>query len=90
MRHVRCDHQGLRDPRLRAAESSALATHCMSRKLLDNIRDFGTDERAQDVVEYGMLIATIAMVVLLGVAAFGNEIRPWFEQLAGRITTVGT
>ncbi len=62
----------------------------MSRKLLDKIHEFGADERAQDVVEYGMLIATIAMVVLLGIAAFGSEIRPWFEQLAGRITTVGT
>jgi Flp pilus assembly pilin Flp len=45
---------------------------------------------AQDVVEYGMIVATIAMVVLLGVAAFGTQIKPWFEHLAGRITTVGT
>jgi hypothetical protein len=37
-----------------------------------------------------MIIATIAMVVLLGVAAFGTQIRPWFEHLAGHITTVGT
>ena len=46
--------------------------------------------RAQDVVEYGLIVATIAMVVLLGVTAFGAQIRPWFEHLAGRITTVGT
>jgi Flp pilus assembly pilin Flp len=46
--------------------------------------------RAQDVVEYGVIIAMIAMVVLLGVTAFGNQIKPWFEQLAGHITTVGT
>jgi Flp pilus assembly pilin Flp len=44
----------------------------------------------QDVVEYGLLIATIAVVVLVGTASFGNLIRPWFELLAGRITTVGT
>jgi len=44
----------------------------------------------QDVIEYGIIIATIAMVVLLGVTSFGNQIRPWFEQLASRITTVGT
>jgi Flp pilus assembly pilin Flp len=62
----------------------------MSRKLLETIRQFGTDERGQDVIEYGILIATIAVVVLLGTAAFGSQIRPWFEQLAGRITTVGT
>jgi Flp pilus assembly pilin Flp len=47
-------------------------------------------ELGQDVVEYGLLIATIALVILVGVAAFGNVIRPWFEALAARITTVGT
>jgi Flp pilus assembly pilin Flp len=47
-------------------------------------------EPAQDVIEYGILIATIAVVVLLGVAAFGHQIEPWFAQLAGHITTVGT
>jgi Flp pilus assembly pilin Flp len=45
---------------------------------------------AQDVVEHAMIVATIAMVVLLGIAAFGTQIKPWFEHLAGRITTVGT
>jgi Flp pilus assembly pilin Flp len=44
----------------------------------------------QNVVEYGLLIATIAMVVLLGVAKFGNVIAPWFAALASHITTVGT
>ncbi len=47
-------------------------------------------ERGQDVVEYGIIIATIAVVVLLGVTTFGREITPWFSQLAGHITTVGT
>ena len=47
-------------------------------------------EAGQDVVEYGLLIATIAVVVLIGIAAFGAQIAPWFAQLAGRITTTGT
>ncbi len=51
---------------------------------------FAADEAGQDVVEYGMLIATIAIVVLIGTMAFGNQISPWFERLAGMITTVGT
>jgi len=46
--------------------------------------------RAQNVVEYGLLIASIGIVVLLGVAKFGSLIGPWFAALAGRITTVGT
>jgi Flp pilus assembly pilin Flp len=47
-------------------------------------------QRAQDVVEYGIIVATIALVILLGVVTFGNQIEPWFRQLAGHITTVGT
>jgi Flp pilus assembly pilin Flp len=33
------------------------------------------------VVEYGIIIATIAVVVLLGVIAFGHQIEPWFAHL---------
>ena len=47
-------------------------------------------QRAQDVVEYGLIIGTIAVVVLLATIAFGNQIQPWFQNLAGRITTTGT
>jgi Flp pilus assembly pilin Flp len=43
----------------------------------------------QEVVEYGILIATIAVLVLIGAMAFGNQITPWFERLA-TITTLGT
>jgi pilus assembly protein Flp/PilA len=51
---------------------------------------FVRDESGQDVVEYGLLIATIAIVVLIGVGIFGGAIRDWFQGLAGRITTTGT
>jgi Flp pilus assembly pilin Flp len=51
---------------------------------------FAADEAGQDVVEYGLIIATIAIVVLVGITAFGQQIEPWFQQLAGRITTTGT
>ena len=51
---------------------------------------FLRDESGQDVVEYGLLIATIAIVVLIGVDIFGNNINAWFQNLAGRITTTGT
>jgi Flp pilus assembly pilin Flp len=47
-------------------------------------------EAGQDVVEYGLMIATIAIVVLIGIMAFGAQIEPWFAHLAGRITTTGT
>ena len=54
------------------------------------VAKLATREAGQDVVEYGLLIASIAVVVLIGIAAFGAQIEPWFAQLAGRITTTGT
>ena len=51
------------------------------------IVDLLRDEDGQDVVEYGLLIATVAIVVLVAVGLFGNQIRGWFGTLAGRITT---
>jgi len=57
---------------------------------MESVVRFFRDEDGQDVVEYGLLIATIAIVVLIGVGIFGNEINKWFQNLAGRITTTGT
>jgi pilus assembly protein Flp/PilA len=51
---------------------------------------FIREDDGQDVVEYGLLIATIAIVVLVGVGFFGTNINAWFQSLAGHITTVGT
>ena len=48
---------------------------------------FPAGEEGQDVVEYGILIATIAIVVLLAIGAFGSQIAAWFNTLAGHITT---
>jgi Flp pilus assembly pilin Flp len=47
-------------------------------------------EDGQDVVEYGILIATVAIVVLLAIGAFGQQIQGWFSTLAQHITTTGT
>lgn len=48
------------------------------------------DESGQDVLEYGLLIATIAMVVLIGISLLGSSMSTWFQVLAGQITTTGT
>jgi len=50
----------------------------------------GGRDPGQDVVEYGLIVATIAVFILIAVAAFGSQIQPWFQALAGHITTVGT
>jgi Flp pilus assembly pilin Flp len=54
---------------------------------MNAIRQFVCEEDGQDVVEYGLLIATIAIVVLVGISFFGTQIQAWFMSLAGRITT---
>lgn len=51
---------------------------------------FLREEDGQDVVEYGLLIATIAIVVLIATQAFGTAINAWFARLAGRITSTAT
>ena len=53
-------------------------------------QQFVREEDGQDVVEYGLLIATIAIVVLVATSAFGTQISAWFNRLAGRITTTAT
>lgn len=47
----------------------------------------GRYKQAQDTVEYGLLIATVAIVVLLGVGTFGGVIREWFIRLVGVVTS---
>ena len=36
---------------------------------------------AQDVLEYGFQMVTIAVIVLLGVNAIGYQMSPWFKSL---------
>ena len=50
---------------------------------------FVDDDEGQNVVEYGLFIATIAIVVLVATTAFGSSINDWFGRLSGRITTTG-
>ena len=54
---------------------------------MNSVWQFLHDEDGQDVVEYGLLIATIAIVVLVGISIFGTNISTWFQTLANRITT---
>lgn len=53
---------------------------------MKNVEQFIREDEGQDVVEYGLLVATIGLVVLAGTVAFGNNISTWFGNLATRIT----
>jgi Flp pilus assembly pilin Flp len=43
---------------------------------------------AQNAVEYGIIVAGVAIVVLLGVTYFGSTLEAWFSSLV-RIVTSG-
>jgi len=105
-RHNLCHrHQRQRRPELRAADgipmigqalaslgrgSTSMSISTSMSMSMSSIERFLRDEEGQDVVEYGLLIATIAIVVLAAVGLFGSEISAWFGSLAKRITTTGT
>ena len=47
-------------------------------------------QAAQNTVEVGVLMVAIVFTVLIVITNFGTQIAPWFNVLAGRITTMGT
>ncbi len=53
---------------------------------MEYVQSFIREDEGQDVVEYGLLVATIGLVVLIGTAAFGNNISGWFASLSNKVT----
>jgi len=43
------------------------------------------DEEGQDLVEYAMLVALIALAAGVGVRAFGTRLNTWFNSLSTSI-----
>jgi Flp pilus assembly pilin Flp len=54
---------------------------------MEMVQRFLRGDEGQDVVEYGLLVATIGLVVLAGTAAFGSNIQTWFSTLSNKVTT---
>ena len=46
-------------------------------------------DRAQDLVEYGIAIAVVAVVVLVAMEAMGTGIAAFFTRLLGRFAGLG-
>ena len=57
---------------------------------MNMIKRFLREEDGQDVVEYGLLIATIAIVVLLATPTFGDAIFTWLGTLSTAIENAGS
>jgi Flp pilus assembly pilin Flp len=45
-----------------------------------------SDEDGQDVVEYGLLIATVSLLAMLGTTSFASVVGAWFAALATKFT----
>jgi pilus assembly protein Flp/PilA len=43
------------------------------------------DEEGATMVEYGLLVALIAMVALIGVTTLGNNLKSLFNSVAGSV-----
>lgn len=44
-----------------------------------------SDESGQDLAEYALLIALIALVVIVAVTTLGDNIKTVFENIAGKL-----
>jgi pilus assembly protein Flp/PilA len=52
------------------------------------VRSFVHDEEGQDLVEYAMLVALIALVCVIGVTAAGSSVNAIFASIGGKIVAV--
>lgn len=54
---------------------------------MTQIRNFFQDEQGQGMVEYGLVVALIAMVVLAAIATFGTNLSTGFGSMNGKVAT---
>jgi pilus assembly protein Flp/PilA len=56
--------------------------------LMNRLQSLVRDEQGQDLVEYAMLVALIALVCVIGVAAAGTSVNAIFASIGGKIVAV--
>jgi Flp pilus assembly pilin Flp len=49
------------------------------------LRRFVREDDGQDLVEYAMLVALIAIVCVAGVGALGTALNGWYASVTGQI-----
>ena len=45
----------------------------------------GEKEKGATATEYAVLVSFIALIIIVGVTAFGNGLSAWFEGLSARV-----
>jgi pilus assembly protein Flp/PilA len=51
-------------------------------RLTDGIRDFIADESAATAIEYSLLVALVALMIIVGAKAMGTNLNSFFNKLA--------
>lgn len=46
------------------------------------------DEEGQTMAEYGILVAVIALIAIVGATAFGGQLSTFFSGLGGKLSPV--
>jgi pilus assembly protein Flp/PilA len=57
--------------------------------MFEILRRMWLDDEGQDLAEYGLLTALIAVAVVLGVTAFGGDLNTFFTGLSARVGLPG-
>ncbi len=58
------------------------------KKLFDLVRRLGSDEEGATMVEYGLLIAFIALVAVLGAAILGQGLSTMYDKIGTAVSGV--
>ena len=58
----------------------------MYRQVLSALTKFVNDEDAPTMVEYGLLVAVIALIVVAGAAFFGTKLSTFFNKAGNSLS----
>ncbi|MGE0405622.1 MAG: Flp family type IVb pilin [Candidatus Korobacteraceae bacterium] len=58
--------------------------------MIQVLRNVWADDCGQDLAEYGLLVALIALAVIGGITAFGSSMNTWFSGLFNTLTSTGS
>ena len=56
-------------------------------KLISFLMDFLREEEGQDLIEYALLVALIALVCVAALTTAGSQVNTIFEKIRDRLTT---
>jgi pilus assembly protein Flp/PilA len=51
------------------------------------LNEFADKERGATATEYAILVAFIALLIILGVTFFGNQLNSWFGRIGSHVSS---